>query len=61
MPSAEFQRICKDMSQIGDALKIICTKSGVQFSTNGDLGSGKDRSAELRLTSASSAVILTDD
>jgi proliferating cell nuclear antigen len=43
MPSSEFQRICKDLSQIGDALKITCSKSGVQFSTTGDLGNGTVR------------------
>ncbi|XP_046860580.1 proliferating cell nuclear antigen-like [Xenia sp. Carnegie-2017] len=40
MPSSELQRICRDLSQIGDSIGIACTKEGVQFSTSGDLGSG---------------------
>ncbi|EHA8590113.1 Proliferating cell nuclear antigen [Cocos nucifera] len=34
MPSAEFARICKDLSSIGDTV----TKEGVKFSTAGDIG-----------------------
>ena len=41
MPSAKFQRICRDLSQISDSITISCTKSGVTFSAQGDLGSGK--------------------
>ncbi|XP_067139045.1 proliferating cell nuclear antigen-like [Centruroides vittatus] len=40
MPSVEFQRICRDLSQIGDSVTISCTKDGVKFSASGDLGSG---------------------
>lgn len=40
MPSAEFQRICRDLSQIGDSVVISCTKEGVKFSASGDLGTG---------------------
>jgi len=40
MPSAEFQRICRDLSQIGDTVVICCTKEGIKFSSGGDLGSG---------------------
>eukprot|EP00891_Asterochloris_glomerata_P005635 jgi/Astpho2/5635/fgenesh1_pm.00079_%23_40_t len=39
MPSAEFQRICKDLSSIGDTVNISVTKDGVKFSTSGDIGS----------------------
>jgi proliferating cell nuclear antigen len=41
MPSHEFQRICRDLSQITDSVSISCTKGGVTFSGSGDLGSGK--------------------
>lgn len=41
MPSSEFQRICRDLTQIGDSVTIHCTKEGVQFSAKGDLGDGK--------------------
>jgi proliferating cell nuclear antigen len=40
MPSAEFQRICRDLSQIGESVIICCTKEGVKFSASGDLGTG---------------------
>ncbi|CAH3151835.1 unnamed protein product [Porites evermanni] len=40
MPSSEFQRICRDLTQIGDSVKINCTKEGVKFSASGDLGVG---------------------
>lgn len=41
MPSGKFQRICRDLAQIGDSIQISCTKEGVRFSATGDLGSGK--------------------
>jgi len=40
MPSAEFQRICRDLAAIGDTVTISATKQGVKFSVNGDIGSG---------------------
>ncbi|UYV66939.1 hypothetical protein LAZ67_4003389 [Cordylochernes scorpioides] len=39
MPSSEFQRICRDLSQIGESVQICCTKDGIRFSAEGDLGS----------------------
>lgn len=41
MPSHEFQRICRDMSQISDSIAVSCTKDGVSFASTGDLGSGR--------------------
>lgn len=41
MPSVEFARICRDLSQFGESVVISCTKDGVKFSTSGDIGSGK--------------------
>ncbi len=41
LPSHEFQRICRDLSQFGESLVITCTKDGVQFSASGDIGSAK--------------------
>lgn len=38
MPSAEFARICRDLSQFGDSIVIACTKEGVKFSASGDVG-----------------------
>ena len=38
MPSAEFMRICRDLSSIGDTVTISVSKDGVKFSTTGDIG-----------------------
>ncbi|KFM28599.1 Proliferating cell nuclear antigen [Auxenochlorella protothecoides] len=38
MPSAEFQRICRDLSSIGDTVEMSVTKDGIKFSTTGDIG-----------------------
>lgn len=46
MPSAEFQRICRDLSQIGESVIICCTKEGVKFSATGDLGTGNIKLAQ---------------
>lgn len=40
MPSAEFQRIVRDLGVIGDTCTISCSKEGVKFSVAGDLGKG---------------------
>jgi len=40
MPSAEFQRICRDLAAIGDTVTISATKQGVQFAVDGDIGAG---------------------
>jgi proliferating cell nuclear antigen len=40
LPSAEFQRICREITIIGDSVKISANKEGVTFSVDGDLGSG---------------------
>lgn len=40
MPAQKFQRICRDLAQIGDSVTISCAKDGVRFGANGDLGSG---------------------
>lgn len=33
LPSGEFQRITRDISQFSDSMVITCTKEGVQFAT----------------------------
>ena len=40
MPSAEFQRIIRDMGVLGDTCTISCTKEGARFSVTGELGTG---------------------
>ncbi|CAM9168560.1 unnamed protein product [Chrysoparadoxa australica] len=41
MPSGEFMRIVRDLQVIGDTCVISCTKEGIKFAVEGDLGSGK--------------------
>jgi len=41
MPSGEFQRICRDLSNIGESVNITIVKSGVDFGAKGDIGSAK--------------------
>lgn len=41
MPAGEFQRICRDLTQIGDSVLISVTKDGVRFKVSGDSGSGE--------------------
>jgi len=40
MPSSELQRICRDLTILGDTVVISATKEGVKFSVNGELGNG---------------------
>jgi len=40
MPSAEFQRICREINIIGDTVKISASKDGVKFSVDGEMGTG---------------------
>lgn len=40
MPSAEFQRIIRDLGVLGDTCTISVTKEGIRFSSAGDLGKG---------------------
>ena len=40
MPSGEFQKICRDLSAIGDTVELHASKDGLAFKVEGDLGSG---------------------
>lgn len=40
MGASEFQRICRDLSTLGDACAIAVTKEGIRFSVSGDVGKG---------------------
>jgi len=40
MSSSEFQRICRDLTILGDTVFISTTKEGVKFSVSGDVGTG---------------------
>jgi proliferating cell nuclear antigen len=52
MPSAEFARVCRDLTIIGETCTIAASKEGVRFTVEGDLGSGN---ITLRETSGSDA------
>ncbi|KAL9015357.1 MAG: hypothetical protein Q9173_000024 [Seirophora scorigena] len=40
MPSAEFQRICRDLMALSESVAIEATKEGIKFSCTGDIGNG---------------------
>ncbi|XP_073981534.1 proliferating cell nuclear antigen [Rhodnius prolixus] len=46
MPSGEFARICRDLSQFGESVVISCTKEGVKFSAAGDVGAANIKLAQ---------------
>lgn len=46
MPSGEFQRVVRDLSQFGESVVISCTKEGVKFSAAGDIGQGNIKLAQ---------------
>ncbi|EDW63358.2 proliferating cell nuclear antigen 2 [Drosophila virilis] len=39
MPATEFARICRDLSTFSESVVIACTKDGIKFSANGEMGS----------------------
>lgn len=41
MASSEFQRICRDLTLLGDTVKISVNKTSIEFATTGESGSGK--------------------
>lgn len=40
MSSGEFQKICRDLTVLGESVKIEVTKEGVRFSAEGEIGAG---------------------
>lgn len=60
MPSAEFQRICRDLSNLGDSVVIACTKDGVKFSVTGDLGTGNIKLAQSASTDKEEEAVVID-
>lgn len=40
MPSQEFARICRDLSQFGESITFACSKEGIKFTASGDHGTG---------------------
>merc|ERR1711933_268431 len=40
LPSAEFQKICRDLREFGETMQVKAGKDGITFSVQGDLGAG---------------------
>merc|ERR1711904_601767 len=40
MPSAEFQKICRDLKEFGETMQVKANKEGIKFSVQGDVGTG---------------------
>merc|ERR1711941_158854 len=40
LPSAEFQKICRDLKEFGETMQMSASKEGLKFSVAGDVGSG---------------------
>merc|ERR1719253_1097710 len=40
MPATEFQKTVRDLKEFGDSLRITCSKDGVKFTVDGDIGTG---------------------
>jgi len=40
MPSSEFARVCRDLSNFGESITITVTKDGLKFSIKGDTSNG---------------------
>jgi len=40
LPSAEFQKICRDLKEFGETMQIKASKEGITFSVQGDIGGG---------------------
>merc|ERR1712205_282879 len=40
LPSAEFQKICRDLKEFGETMQVQASKEGIRFSVQGDVGTG---------------------
>lgn len=40
LPSSEFNRIIRDLKELGESVRIEVSKDGIRFSCEGDIGSG---------------------
>merc|ERR1712129_238309 len=40
LPSAEFQKICRDLKEFGETVQVKASKEGITFSVQGDVGAG---------------------
>merc|ERR1712048_1345335 len=42
LPSAEFQKICRDLKEFGETMQVSASKEGIRFTVAGDIGNGND-------------------
>lgn len=56
MSSSEFGRICRDLGNIGESVKVEVSKEGVSFSAEGEIGA-----ARMTLKQGSASAVLADD
>merc|ERR1712061_122434 len=40
LPSAEFQKICRDLKEFGETMQVKASKEGITLSVQGDVGAG---------------------
>merc|ERR1712203_1016610 len=40
LPSAEFQKICRDLKEFGETMQVKAGKDGITFNVQGDVGAG---------------------
>jgi proliferating cell nuclear antigen len=59
MPSAEFQKICRDLKEFGETIQMSASKEGLKFSVQGDLGSGNVMLKPRAADKPEDSVILT--
>merc|ERR1712183_1061947 len=60
MPSGEFARVCRDLSQCGESIVISCTKEGVKFSAAGDIGTANIKLAQTANVDKEEEAVVVD-
>jgi len=60
MPSGEFARVCRDLSQFGESIVIACTKEGVKFSAAGDIGTANIKLAQTSSVDKEEEAVIVD-
>ena len=58
MPSGEWSRIVRDLSQFGESIIISCAKKGVQFSTAGDIVNANKKLVQTSSPDGEDSVII---
>jgi len=58
MPSGDWARIVRDLSQFGESIVIACSKQGVKFSSTGDIGTGNVKLAQTSNVDSDDAVVI---